>query len=138
MDSEENGRLRNAAAIDSNRYLYRMHHDITQPRWISSPHMPKTLGSAYSLSAVHQEFVKTFRVQRKNVEIWLNYLVLHHPDYRDLIVDQERLSQLPDDETVMDELETVTHEEEDDVNENGVEEDSNTSFRGRKILSFRR
>lgn len=79
-------------------------------------------------SAPHQAFANTFRVRRKNVEVWLNFLVVHHLDYQNIMVDQERLSQLPEDETVMDELETVVHDkEEGESKEKGIGNKSNSS-----------
>lgn len=59
----------------------------------------KPSSSTVNDSAVHREFAKTFRVQRKNVQMWLDFLVIHHPDYQDVVTDQERLSQLPGDDT---------------------------------------
>ena len=73
----------------------------------------KPSSSTVNDSAVHREFGKAFRVQRKNVEMWLDFLIIHHPDYRDIVIDQERLSQLPGDATVIDAFSTVLHDEAD-------------------------
>lgn len=92
------------------------------------PSLPKKLqviilkpsSSSVNDSVVHREFAKTFRVQRKNVEMWLEFLVDNHPDYKDVVIDEECLSQLPCDETVLDAFSTVLHDEvkvdEDDEN----------------------
>lgn len=66
-------------------------------------------------SVVDQAFTHMFRIQRKNIKIWLNFLVVHHPDYQDIMVNQEHLSQLPEDETIMDELKTVMHDKKKDI-----------------------
>ncbi|KID97288.1 hypothetical protein MAJ_06775, partial [Metarhizium majus ARSEF 297] len=39
---------------------------------------------------------------RQPVTIWLNHLRLHHPGYRCIIIDEERLNQLPEDGNVLD------------------------------------
>ena len=62
-------------------------------------------------------------MQRKNVETWLDFLVIYHPDYQDVIIDQERLSQLPGDDTVIDAFSTVLHDEA-DVNEEDIDEEN--------------
>ena len=55
-------------------------------------------------SAAHREFEKSFRVRCSNVEIWLKYLVIHHPDYQDITIDAEQLSQLPEDESILQQM----------------------------------
>lgn len=84
----------------------------------------KPSSSSVNDSAVHREFAKTFRVQRKNVEMWLEFLVNNHPDYKDVVIDEERLSQLPYDETVIDAFSTMLHDEVevDEENENVKDE----------------
>ena len=87
---------------------------------------PLPSSSTVNDSAVHREFAKTFRVQRKNVEMWLDFLVIHHPDYQDVVIDQERLSQLSGDDTVIDAFSTVLHDEV-DVNEEDIDEENETT-----------
>ncbi|KAF5133799.1 ATP-dependent DNA helicase PIF1 [Metarhizium anisopliae] len=49
-----------------------------------------------------RQFTRQFRVRRQPVTIWLNYLRRHHPGYRCIVIDDERLSQLPEDGNVLD------------------------------------
>lgn len=100
------------------------------------PSLPKELqvvilkpaASSVNDSAVYREFTKKFRVQRKNVEMWLDYLVTHHPDYKDVVIDQERLSQLPGNDTIIDSFNTVPHDEDtrdkQDKNNDGAMDDT--------------
>ncbi|KAM4067927.1 Beta-ketoacyl synthase [Hirsutella rhossiliensis] len=41
-------------------------------------------------------------VRRQAVVIWLNYLRRHHPGYRCIVIDEERLSQLPENGNILD------------------------------------
>ena len=82
-------------------------------------------------SVVHQAFTHMFRIQRKNVKIWLNFLVVHHPDYQDIMVNQEHLTQLPEDETIMDELKTVMHDK-----KKGIENKSSSLTQVKKNTSM--
>ncbi|KAM4067788.1 PIF1-like helicase [Hirsutella rhossiliensis] len=49
-----------------------------------------------------RQFTRQFRVRRQAVMIWLDYLRHHHPGYRSIAIDDERLSQLPEDGNVVD------------------------------------
>ncbi|KHO10579.1 Beta-ketoacyl synthase [Metarhizium robertsii ARSEF 23] len=49
-----------------------------------------------------RQFTRQFRVRRQPVTIWLNYLRRHHPGYRCIVINDERLSQLPEDGNVLD------------------------------------
>ncbi|KAG7000331.1 hypothetical protein FocnCong_v013276 [Fusarium oxysporum f. sp. conglutinans] len=42
-----------------------------------------------------RQFTRQFRVRRQPVVIWLDYLRRHHPGYRCVVIDEERLNQLP-------------------------------------------
>ena len=64
--------------------------------------LKSSFSPANDTSAVHREFAKVFGVQRKNVEMWLDFLVIYHSDYQDVVIDQERLSELPGNDTVID------------------------------------
>ena len=55
-------------------------------------------------SNIRREFKKRCIVRRPYIEIWLRYLIAYHPGYSDLIIDEHRLSQLPLDSSVYDEL----------------------------------
>ena len=67
----------------------------------------KPSSSSIKDSAVHKEFDRTFRVRRQNVEIWLKFLIDSHPDYSGLSIDADRLSQLPDNDTIFHQLSTI-------------------------------
>ncbi|KAG7403319.1 ATP-dependent DNA helicase pif1 [Fusarium oxysporum f. sp. rapae] len=49
-----------------------------------------------------RQFTRQFRVRRQPVVIWLDYLRRHHPGYRCVVIDEERLNQLPQDGNVLD------------------------------------
>ena len=51
-----------------------------------------------------RQFTRQFRVRRQPVTIWLNYLRRHHPGYRCIVIDDERLSPLPEDGNVLDDI----------------------------------
>lgn len=80
----------------------------------------KPSSSSVNDSAVHREFAKTFSVQRKNVEMWLEFLIDNHSDYKDIVIDEERLSQLPCNETFINAFSILLYDEvevdEDDEN----------------------
>lgn len=44
---------------------------------------------------VARQFRRQFRVRRACVRQWLDYLIANHPGYRDIVVSQENLEQLP-------------------------------------------
>jgi hypothetical protein len=47
-----------------------------------------------------RQFSRQFRVRQNHVRTWLRYLIEHHPGYRDVEVDEDRLDQLPEDADV--------------------------------------
>ena len=53
---------------------------------------------------VQKDFERQCRVKRADIEVWLKYLIQHHPDYKDIVIDAGRLSALPEDGSVLDEL----------------------------------
>src|SRR4029077_10622226 len=55
-----------------------------------------------SHAMLSRQFTRQFRVRRQPVAIWLNYLRRHHPGYRCIVIDEERLNQLPQDGNVLD------------------------------------
>jgi hypothetical protein len=55
---------------------------------------PNTLGN----SRLQRQFVRDYRVRRREVQIWLEFLKLYHPGYRDILID--RLEELPVDGSV--------------------------------------
>ncbi|KAM4063187.1 ATP-dependent DNA helicase PIF1 [Hirsutella rhossiliensis] len=61
----------------------------------------KYRGTSFTSSASRQ-FTRQFRVRRQAVVIWLNYLRRHHPGYRCIVIDEERLSQLPENGNILD------------------------------------
>ncbi|KAG7002669.1 ATP-dependent DNA helicase PIF1 [Fusarium oxysporum f. sp. conglutinans] len=55
-----------------------------------------------SHAILSRQFTRQFRVRRQPVVIWLDYLRRHHPGYRCVVIDEERLNQLPQDGNVLD------------------------------------
>lgn len=55
-------------------------------------------------SSVRREFEKMCIVRRLCVETWLKHLIAHNPGYQDMVLDEYRLSQLPDDASIYDQL----------------------------------
>ncbi|KAM4063873.1 ATP-dependent DNA helicase PIF1 [Hirsutella rhossiliensis] len=53
---------------------------------------------------VVRQFRRQFRVRQGHIRVWLEHLQLNHPGYRDIIIDAERLSQLPNDGDVVDQM----------------------------------
>ncbi|KPM39851.1 hypothetical protein AK830_g6688 [Neonectria ditissima] len=60
---------------------------------------------------VVRQFQKQFQVQQNHIRVWLQYLRVHHPGYRDIVVDEEVLSQLPADGDISDQLMTQAADE---------------------------
>lgn len=50
------------------------------------------------------QFRRRFRIRRAPVEQWLRFLLHNHPGYRGLSLREDLLSQLPDDDSVFDQL----------------------------------
>ena len=59
-------------------------------------------------SAVQREYDRRFNVKRQNVQVWLEYLIDNHPDYQHMSIDFNRLSLLPENASVMEEIPFVT------------------------------
>jgi hypothetical protein len=57
---------------------------------------------------VVRQFRRNFYVKQSNIRIWLAYLVANHPAYRDVVVSEERLSQLPEGDNIIDQLPVET------------------------------
>jgi len=49
-----------------------------------------------------RQFTRQFRVCRQPVAIWANYRRRHHPEYRCIVIEGDRRSQLPQDGNVLD------------------------------------
>lgn len=71
----------------------------------------KLSSSFINNSAVHQKYAKTFWVLRKNVKIWLHFLVKNHPDYKNVVIDEERISFFLGNNTVIKDFSIVLHDE---------------------------
>lgn len=70
----------------------------------------KPFSSSVNDNAVHQKFAKTFKMQYKNFEMWLEFLINNHPDYKNIVIHEECFSQLPCKETIIDAFSTVLHD----------------------------
>lgn len=53
---------------------------------------------------MQQQFRRRFRVRRRVIEQWLDYLSHHHPGYRDFTLNRHNLSLLPEDDSIFDQL----------------------------------
>ena len=71
-------------------------------------------------NSVIRQFKSQHRVKRREIQTWLEYLIGHHPDYQDCFIDPERLSQLPEDDSIWDQLPTVIDDDVDDVQDQGA------------------
>lgn len=68
--------------------------------------------NANSDERLNRQFRQDCRVRRGAVSVWLDYLQNNHPAYRDITVDEFRLSQLPPNADVLDQLQVF---DDDDV-----------------------
>ena len=77
----------------------------------------------------HPKKYRDFRVRRKAIQSWLEYLIEHSPAYQDVTIAADRLQSLPDDDCVSDrvltqfEEEVVDNEEPKIIDENSPVED---------------
>ncbi|KAG7009693.1 ATP-dependent DNA helicase [Physcia stellaris] len=78
-------------------------------------------------SAVQREYDRRFNVRRDHVEKWLRYLIANHPDYANMTIDADRLSQLPENGSILDDVRSVTLEslEEEASSSQDVEHEEN-------------
>ena len=54
-----------------------------------------------------RQFIRDFVVRQQAVRQWLYFLRRHHPGYRDIVVNEELLSQLPIEDNVLDQIITM-------------------------------
>ena len=73
---------------------------------------------------LQRQFIREFRVRREAVSVWLEYLRMNHSGYRDIEIDTEVLSQLPDDGTVIDRIATEDIDEPQSNGDTGAEIDA--------------
>lgn len=66
---------------------------------------------------INQRFERAFRVRRRHVQIWLNFLRENHPDYRDVHVDPLHLAALPEDGSIHRQLPTRLVDEQESTSE---------------------
>jgi hypothetical protein len=62
-----------------------------------------------------QQFANEFRVRRGAVMEWLYFLKRHHPDYRWIMINEDRLSSLPVDEDILSSFPTIIDDEKGEV-----------------------
>ena len=53
---------------------------------------------------MNRQFRTRFRIRRQVVAIWLGFLARNHPGYRDFRLNEDNLSQLPEDDSIFDQL----------------------------------
>ncbi|KAM4055586.1 PIF1-like helicase [Hirsutella rhossiliensis] len=99
--------------VRGQQYKYRGHvvHFLREVGLVYNqlPLLPRELNTVLlrpantsSHANLSRQFTRQFRVRRQAVMIWLDYLRHHHPGYRCIVIDNERLSQLPEDGNVVD------------------------------------
>ncbi|KAF5139524.1 hypothetical protein E5D57_003320 [Metarhizium anisopliae] len=102
----------NIMLVRGQQYKYRGHvvHFLREVGLVYNqlPLLPQELNTVLLRPSNHanlsRQFTRQFRVRRQPVAIWLNYLRRHHPGYRCIVIDEERLSQLPQDGNVLDDI----------------------------------
>ncbi|EXU95902.1 AAA ATPase, helitron and PIF1-like helicase domain protein [Metarhizium robertsii] len=103
----------NIMLVRGQQYKYRGHvvHFLREVGLVYNqlPLLPRELNTVLlrpantsSHANLSRQFTRQFRVRRQAVMIWLDYLRHHHPGYRCIVIDDERLSQLPEDGNVED------------------------------------
>ncbi|EXU94892.1 PIF1-like helicase [Metarhizium robertsii] len=103
----------NIMLVRGQQYKYRGHvvHFLREVGLVYNqlPLLPQELNTVLlrpantsSHANLSRQFTRQFRVRRQPVAIWLNYLRRHHPGYRCMVINEERLNQLPDDGNVLD------------------------------------
>jgi hypothetical protein len=103
----------NIMLVRGQQYKYRGHvvHFLREVGLVYNqlPLLPQELNTVLlrpantsSHANLSRQFTRQFRVRRQPIAIWLNYLRRHHPGYRCITIDEERLSQLPQDGNVLD------------------------------------
>ncbi|KAM4055583.1 PIF1-like helicase [Hirsutella rhossiliensis] len=99
--------------VRGQQYKYRGHvvHFLREVGLVYNqlPLLPRELNTVLlrpantsSHANLSRQFTRQFRVRRQAVMIWLDYLRHHHPGYRCIVIDEERLSQLPEDGNAVD------------------------------------
>ncbi len=105
----------NVFTVRGQQYNYRGHvvHFLRDVGKIyhELPLLPKDLdivilrpAGATSNPAMDRQFRKRFRIRRRVVALWLDFLARNHPGYRNFRLSKENLSQLPDDDSIFDQL----------------------------------
>ncbi|TVY65458.1 ATP-dependent DNA helicase pif1 [Fusarium oxysporum f. sp. cubense] len=103
----------NIMLVRGQQYKYRGHvvHFLREVGLVYNqfPLLPQELNivllrpvNTSSHANLSRQFTRQFRVRRQPVVIWLDYLRRHHPGYRCIVIDEERLNQLPQDGNVLD------------------------------------
>ncbi|KAG6148962.1 hypothetical protein E4U11_000336 [Claviceps purpurea] len=83
-----------------------------------------------------RQFKAAFRVRRKAIADWLGWLVKNNPLYAHVVVSDDRLSQLPEDGDVSDQLATVETnavQAEKDLRDATVTENDNTNTNSKEL-----
>lgn len=59
---------------------------------------------------MQREYDRRFNVRRHEVQVWLEYLVANHPDYKAMTIDYGRLNQLPENDSILNKIQTKSLE----------------------------
>jgi hypothetical protein len=95
----------NIMLVRGQQYKYRGHvvHFLREVGLVYNqlPLLPQELNTVLlrpantsSHAFLSRQFTRQFRVRRQPVAIWLDYLRRHHPGYRCIVIDEERLNHL--------------------------------------------
>jgi hypothetical protein len=76
---------------------------------------------------LQRQFERNFRVRRRAIRDWLEWLRRNHSGYRDIEVDNDVLSELPEDGTIIDSIKIVDIEPTEPNTEVGAEIDADTN-----------
>jgi hypothetical protein len=78
-----------------------------------------------------RQFRKRFRVRRRGLEIWLEFLANNHPGYREFTLNRTTLNQLPEDGDVLEQLSIHTVEDLDGIPADAGPVDENLASTGK-------
>ncbi|KAG7416581.1 ATP-dependent DNA helicase PIF1 [Fusarium oxysporum f. sp. raphani] len=84
--------------------------NVMQPTSPSTPELDVILlrpPTASEHAHLNRQFRRQFRVRRRCLQEWLNFLSNNHPGYRGITVCQKRMSVLPEDGDVLDQVATA-------------------------------
>lgn len=85
---------------------------------------------------MQRQFRRDFRVRQAAIRIWLDFLNQNHPSYRDIVIDEQALSQLPADGNVMNRIITEESAAVDAQNEVDPDDDQSHDVEAAAVPNF--